>query len=211
MARLPGFAGHTKMSDRSVTGLAEAKQLLRDPLPRPGAATACGQRRLWDCCNGSANSTTAAMSLSFAVPLSVARDFPVRQLAGLCHAEEFQTVKGLGVFELGLHEVVDLGLGLPGLLSDGGLHALTGTGGVITALFDLRRFVPHPFQQLQQLCVLLLAGEGRSLLGRRSGRLAPARGLPPACRRGGLVLPLHRWERQPLRLVGLPRRRVRSE
>jgi hypothetical protein len=39
------------------------------------------------------------------------------------------------------------------------------------ALFDRGRFVSHPLQHLEQLCVLLPAGEGRDLLGGGLGGL----------------------------------------
>ena len=95
----------------------------------------------------------------------------MRQLAGLGHAEEFQAVKGLGVFEVGLHESVDLGFGFARFFGDRGLDAVARAGCRVAALFDLRRFVAHPLQQLQQLCVLLLAGEGRDLFGGGLGGL----------------------------------------
>jgi len=54
--------------------------------------------------------TILSTSGSLAVSLSLARISPMRQLAGLGHAEEFQAVKRLGVLEVGLHESVDLAL-----------------------------------------------------------------------------------------------------
>lgn len=132
--------------------------------------------------------------------VELGEDFPVRELAGLGYAEGFEAVEGLGVLEVGVHGSVDLGLGLPGLLGDGGLHALAGAGGAIAALFDRRRFVSHQGHQLQQLCVLLLAGEGRDLLGGGLGGLREPRTSASVSSRW-LVLALHLQVRGSGRLV----------
>ena len=76
--------------------------------------------------------------------------------------------------------MVDLGLGLARFVGDRGFDAVTLVGCRAAALFDVRRLVSHPLHQLQQLCVLVAAGEGRDFLGGGLGGLREPRGLPPA-------------------------------
>ena len=114
---------------------------------------------------------TRAISVVVRGFVELGEDFPVHELAGLGHAEELEAVQGFGVLEVGLHEVVDLGFGFARLVGDRGLDAVARAGRRVAALFDLRRFVVHALYQVEQLCVVLLAGEGRDFLGGGLGGL----------------------------------------